>query len=305
MNMELYCFVKRLAYLLPDPIIFYLRFLWKHRYWPNLIAPRSLTEKILWLMMWDTNPLRAEVADRIKVREFVHKRAPSCKFPEHLWVGDYLTLDIWDGLPSTFVLKANHGSQMTCIVDKQRHTFDEIVALSGKWLTKNYFLDFGEWVYLKLPRILIAEEKLDIAGNIPPDWKFFCGNGKVFLVEFISDRFGCFGENYYLPDFTLLRDVSMGYAKGPDINEPDCFKDAIRIAEQLSAPFDFIRVDLYLADQNVYFGEMTCFPSAGLDSIKPIKYDFEFGSQIILDKSFVSSVSRSICTNPPQRLYEK
>ncbi|CAA9891415.1 putative TupA-like ATPgrasp [Candidatus Methylobacter favarea] len=305
MKIGLYYFLKRLAYTLPDPIVFRLRFLWKHSYWPNLSAPRSLTEKILWLMAWDSNPLRAKVADRIKVREFVHELAPSCKSPKQLWSGDSLTADIWNGLPKEFVLKANHGSHMTYIVDKQQDTIDEIVKMSGTWLTKDYSLNFGEWVYQNIPRVLIAEEKLDIEGKIPPDWKFFCANGKVFLVMLNTDRDETSEyDTFYLPDFTRLPNLSMDYdyRQTPDVDEPSCFKDAIRIAEHLSAPFDFIRVDLYLIGPNVYFGEMTCFPSAGSDAIKPINLDFEFGSQIKLDKSFVNLVPRSIWINPPERL---
>jgi TupA-like ATPgrasp len=301
MKKKLFYFAKRLACMLPHPVVFRLRFLWKHGYWPNLNAPRSLTEKILWLMVWDKNPLRGKVVDRITVREFVHELAPSCKSPKQLWIGSFLTLEIWDGLPKEFVLKANHGSKMTCFVDKRRNMFDEIVEISGRWLTKDYSLDFGEWVYHDLPRTLIAEEKLEIKGNIPPDWKFFCANGKVFLVMVNTDRDETSEyDTFYLPDFTRLHDLSMDYdyRRAPDMDKPFSFMDAINVAEQLSEPFDFIRVDLYLIDYSVYFGEMTCFPTAGSDAIRPTNYDFEFGSKVILDKSFVQSVPRPIWTMP-------
>lgn len=296
--------VKRLVYmLLPNPVIFHLRFLWKHGYWPHLNNPRSLTEKIVWLMAWDSNPLRAQVADRIKVREYAHKQAPNCKFPTHLWIGDALTLEVWNELPNNFVLKANHGSHMVCIVDKQHNTFEEVLTMSSKWLVKDYSLDFGEWVYHDIPRVLIAEEKLDIEGGIPPDWKFFCANGKVFLVVLNTDRNETIEyDTFYLPDFTRRRDLSFDYpSPGRVVDEPVCFKDAIYIAEQLSARFDFIRVDLYLIGHDVYFGEMTCFPAAGLDAIKPKNADFEFGSKIHLDKSFVNSKPRPIWITPPDR----
>ena len=107
-------------------------------------------------------------------------------------------------------------------------------------------------------------------------------------------------DTFYLPDFTRLRQLSMNYdyRQAPDSGEPSCFKDAIQFAQQLSAPFDFIRVDLYLIGQDVYFVEMTCFPAAGSDAIKQTEFDFEFGAQINLDKSFKNAVPRSIWTNP-------
>lgn len=283
--------------MFPHPIPFYLRFLWKHRYWPRINAPRTLTEKILWLMAWDSYPLRANVVDRIRVREFVHEKAPACKFPRHLWVGESLTLDAWNKLPKTFVLKANHGSHMTYIVDKANDTFDKLSKLSQQWPTKDYSQVFGEWVYRDTPRVLIVEEKLEIAGEVPPDWKFFCANGKVFLVMLNTNRVGDIEfDTFYSRDFTKIDNLIMAYdiRKTPDTGKPAGFDDAIKIAEQLSAPFDFIRVDLYLVNGSVYFGELTCFPSAGSDAIKPTAYDFEFGDKIILNKSFVIDKPRPI-----------
>ena len=300
MKIELSDLVKQLLYkLLPNSIIFRLRFFWKHGYWPNLKKPRSLTEKLLWLMVWDKNPLRAKVVDRIKAREFVQEHAPTCKSPKHLWVGESLTLEIWNNLPQIFVLKANHGSHMTYFVDKSNDSFDAIASLSKTWVNKDYSLDFGEWVYHDLPRLLIAEEKLDIKGKIPADWKFYCTNGEVLYVSLIMDRgqsAAC--ENFYLSDFSRLNNLSSAvFPSGPDIDEPVCFKNAVRIAKQLSKPFDFIRVDLYLVGESVYFGEMTCYPGAALVTFKPKNYDFEFGSRIALDKSFISENPRPVWKN--------
>ena len=290
-------FVKRLAYMLPKPVVFRLRFFWKHGYWPDISNPRSLTEKLLWLMIWDSNPLRALVVDRIKVRDFVHEHAPGCKLPKHLWVGDSLTPEVWNDLPQQFVLKANHGSHMIYIVDKAHDTFEEIVDSSRKWLSTDYSSDFGEWVYKDLPRVLIAEEKLAIEGKIPPDWKFFCTKGEVLFVYVDMNRFERHVRNMYSSAFSRLPYISTGFPPGPDIGEPRCFKEAVRIAEQLSAPFDFIRVDLYLVGETVYCGEMTCYPGGGVDALASVDLDFELGSRIALDKSFVNSAPRSIWAN--------
>ena len=39
----------------------------------------------------------------------------------------------------------------------------------------------------------------------------------------------------------------------------------IRVAGQLSKPFDFVRVDLYDTPSGVYAGELTFTPGAGLE----------------------------------------
>lgn len=42
--------------------------------------------------------------------------------------------------------------------------------------------------------------------------------------------------------------------------KPSCLKDMIEVAEKLSKPFPFVRVDLYNSDGKVLFGEMTFTP---------------------------------------------
>jgi hypothetical protein len=42
----------------------------------------------------------------------------------------------------------------------------------------------------------------------------------------------------------------------------------LEIAEALSRGFDFVRVDLYNFDGQIYFGEMTCTPAGGMKAIK-------------------------------------
>jgi hypothetical protein len=110
-------------------------------------------------------------------------------------------------------------------------------------------------------------------------------------------------DTFYSPNFTRLDNLSMDYdyRKTTEVEKPACFDDAIQIAEKLSAPFDFIRVDLYLINQSVYFGEMTCFPAAGMDALKPTHFDFDFGSKIQLDESFVIDKPRPIWINFPEQ----
>ncbi len=98
---------------------------------------------------------------------------------------------------------------MTYFVEKMQNMFDEIVKMSRIWLIKDYSLDFGEWVYQNIPRVLITEEKLDAGGKIPPDWKFYCANGKVLLALLNLGRFKHLCDNFYLPDFTRLRNLPM------------------------------------------------------------------------------------------------
>jgi hypothetical protein len=274
-----------IAPLLPASLALQLRYYSKHQYWPNFKQPRALMEKVQWLMMYDRNPLRAIVADRCKVRDFVREHAPECKMPAHLWVGADFTEAVWQQLPQKFVIKGNHGSQMSRIVDKAQpgDTFASVKAEAESWLAIDYGAQFGEWVYDDAARILVVEEKLELGKIIPPDWKFICGNGKVLMVQLDIGRFVNHIRNLYDRDFKLYEGATIAFPLGPkDVPKPQCWDKAVRIAEQLSAPFDLLRVDLYLIGDDVYFGELTNYPGAGWDALKPTSLDFELGSRIQL-----------------------
>ena len=51
------------------------------------------------------------------------------------------------------------------------------------------------------------------------------------------------------------------------------------LAEKLSSPFDYVRVDLYHENNKIYFGELTFFPECGYNSIT-YKADQVFGKRL-------------------------
>ena len=65
--------------------------------------------------------------------------------------------------------------------------------------------------------------------------------------------------------------------------------EAIKYAEALSKPFPYVRVDLYIVSNKIYFGELTFSPSAGMDvdhKLKPFGQDEDidhiYGRKLVL-----------------------
>ncbi len=275
---------RHVAPLLSESLRFKQTFLSKHGYWPDMQQPRSLIEKIAWLLRYDRNPLRAQVADRIKVREFVAKHAPECKMPAHLWVGTDLTAAIWETLPDKFVIKGNHGSQMTMMVNKSKHSLQEVRKATENWLQMDYSAVHQEWVYAHASRVLVVEELLELGSDVPPDWKFLCGNGKTLMVQLDLGRFATHRRNLYTREFVRFKDGMIAKLPGGvDVAKPVAFDRAVAIAEKLAAHFDLLRVDLYIVGNDIYFGELTNYPGAAMDALTPKSLDFAIGSQIRLD----------------------
>ena len=106
-------------------------------------------------------------------------------------------------------------------------------------------------------------------------------NGKIELVQVDLDRFSGHTRNLYDKNFNRI-DGELLYPQGYDIEKPNMYNHALNIAVKLSQEFDFIRVDLYLLDNKIYFGELTNIPGNGTEKFKPKKLDFELGKKLEL-----------------------
>ena len=54
-------------------------------------------------------------------------------------------------------------------------------------------------------------------------------------------------------------------------------EELIELAEKLSQPFDFVRVDLYNLPDDILFSELTFHSGGGLVPFEPKEFDYRFG----------------------------
>ncbi|MDX1586931.1 MAG: ATP-grasp fold amidoligase family protein [Balneolaceae bacterium] len=245
----------------------------------DLESPQSFTEKIQYIKLYQRTALRKLVADRIQARKFVSDRIGEQHLIPLLGICEELDRRIWNELPETFVLKANHGCGMVEIVKcKSEHEFDTLWKKTETWRKTNYYKVGREWVYQGLPRKILAEELLlDDEGEIPEDFKFFCFDGRVEVIQIDFNRFGDQKRNLYDRDFNQLEARLLYPHYDKPVSKPGNLDRAIEIAETLSQNFNFIRVDLYLLDQDIYFGELTNYPGNGFKPFEPESMNMEMG----------------------------
>ena len=256
-----------------------VRFIIKHKYIPNLRKPRSFSEKLNYIKLFDKNILRNKIVDRSWVRDYVKSKADDCRLISVLWSGKELSKIIWDSFPSQFVIKAAHGSGMVQVINKDKDDYEKIFSLTKHWLNVDYSKKGRERFYGDLDHYLIVEEKLSIDGVIPPDFKFFCFNGVCKYIQVDIDRFEDHSRNFYDRDFNL-QDFTIGYKKGKGVEKPQNIDKAIKVAEILSSGINFIRVDLYLLKDEIYFGELTNIPGNGFERVIPRIMDFNIGKEL-------------------------
>lgn len=259
------------------------RFIKSHGYIPNFKKPRSFSEKINHIKLYKIDELREKIVDRIWVRDYVKQKAPECKLIENLWVGKEFTKEIWNNLPQEFVIKGNHGSGMVKVVDKNKDNFEQIRQFANIWMSNDYAKVGREWFYNKVEPLIIVEEKLKFNNDVPPDFKFFCFNGQIKMIQVSSEKSINHSINLYDENFNEFKEHLALFPKGKIIDTPRLFEEGKNIATKLANDFDFIRVDLYILENNVYFGELTNIPGNGFDKYSSKEFDFKLGKKLVLN----------------------
>jgi len=251
---------------------------------PNLENPKTFNEKIQYIKLFERSNIRKMFASRIESRSHIASETDEKYLIPVIGIYDELTEKDWANLPSRFVLKANHGCGMVKIIqNKSEHDFEYIHQTVKKWQRTDYYKIGREWVYKNLPRSLVAEKLLlNENGEIPQDYKFFCFNGIVEVIQVDFGRFSDQKRNLYDRDFNLLpaRIIYDNYSG--NVSRPDNLDKAIEISEKLSAGVSFLRVDLYLPGEEVYVGELTNYPGNGFAKIIPPSFDRALGEKLHL-----------------------
>ena len=249
-------------------------------YFPNLLWPRSFSEKVVRRKL-HAPAMWSEFADKVRVRDYVASRIGEGYLnPLHLVTTTPEEIDI-ASLPDRFVVKANHGSGWNLMVtDKGAITESSIRARCGKWLEKRYGLDTHEGWYASIrPRILVERFIEDRTYGVPLDFKIWVFHGIAQFVQVDFGRFATHTRTFYDRHWRRQR-WGVGFPLGPDVGRPKKLDEMFEVAEQLSSfDPDFVRVDPYSPDDaTVLFGELTFAPGAGWERFTDTKADYRLGA---------------------------
>jgi len=263
-----------------------------HGYRLDLDDPMSYNEKIMWRKVFDRNPLFPLLVDKHKARSYVVEKLGK-KEGEAILVPLLLLTenpeDIpFDDLPEEYIVKPNHGSGWSIIVDSDHPSRPgKTVSKCRKWMNKTYGRSKMEWAYSCVKPLLLVERLLkDRCGRLAPNFKFFVFNGRVEMVDLYYDHFrkqGFFDRNFRKL-YVKRRDAK--YSEATGMQKPECFEEMVSISEKLGSGLDFVRVDLYHLEAKIFFGEFTIYPSSGLGPYEPTEFDLDLGKKWRLNRDF-------------------
>ena len=177
--------------------------------------------------------------------------------PRLYYYGALRKLD-FNKLPSSsFVIKTitGYGSHTVYPFMNGVNQFDETVSLD----------DVLEKVK---GRLCLVEEFLknsDGDYSIPHDYKVFCFDGVPELILLKRYQNSSYRQKYYTISWTPLKDVRMA-PTDTVVPKPDELEEMLRLARKLGKYFknNVVRLDFYITDRGVIFGEFTPHPFGGV-----------------------------------------
>ena len=254
----------------------------------NLDNPCTFNEKIQWLKLYDSTPIKTRLADKYLVRDWVKEKIGEQYLIPLLGVYDKFEEIDFEKLPNQFVIKCNHGCAYNIIVrDKTKLDLAEVKEKLNKWMSENFAFKAGYELHYRdiKPKIIIEKYMENKGSQNLYDYKFWCFNSEVKYMQFRDD----FSANLKMVFYDLNWKKQPFYYDHPlydkELEKPDNFQDMINIAKKLCQGFAFVCVDMYrLNDGTIYFGEMTFTRSTGAAHWNNEKYNKTLGDMIKLPK---------------------
>jgi hypothetical protein len=245
------------------------RFRRKVGYWGEFETPVTHEEKVQFRKLYGNHHRYALMADKYRVRQYVAERVGARYLVPLLGVYDRLAPEVFGSLPEQFMIKANHGCKWHRIVwNKAELDIPSTVRYFNRLMHKHYGHKSGEYHYCLIePKILIETLLVD-GSDSPVDYNLYCyhsNDGFDYAIAIATPRAETvvhFDKHWNRVEGQFTAEQSAKHVN------PKNFDEMVHVAEVLSRGFDFIRIDLYNVNGQIYFGEATCTPAAGFEPLE-------------------------------------
>ena len=287
----------RLSAIFPDKLYLKLMFRLKMGYWMDFDNPKTFSEKIQWLKLYNRKPEYTQMVDKYQAKKYVASIIGEKYIIPTLGVWDKFDDIDFSKLPDKFVLKTTHGGGNTgVVICKDKSTFDIVAAKKkiNRSLKQDIYINLREWPYKNVRKRIIAEQFIETKDYQDlPDYKFYCFNGEPQYCQVIRGRNTIETIDFYdmewnhMPFVGLTPVVRNGLPPVvrnglTPVVRPQYLTNMVHICRKLAVGIPFCRVDLYIVNDEVYFGEITFFPASGLGVFDPSEWNNELGKMIEL-----------------------
>lgn len=251
----------------------------------NWNDPQRFTEKSQWLKLFYRNELMPTCSDKYAVRSYLIDKGYEELLNEVYGVYENPDDIKIEELPEKFVLKGTAGSGWNLVCqDKNKINWYWWNKIMKSWLKQNLYIYGREWNYEHLKGKILIEKYLEDDSGELRDYKVFCFNGVPRFMQVDESRFSNHKRVYVKESGEVIR-VQDGVNNLDSFEITEIHHRLFDIAKDLSKDFPFVRVDFYICNMKIYFGELTFFDGSGFYNLDPDKVDYEWGSYLILPKA--------------------
>lgn len=234
---------------------------------PYSAFPLTANEKYSWRKIFDHDPRFVVLSDKQAAKEWVARHGFDVSVPKTLWCGTDAREMPETVLNGDVVIKATHGWRMNIFVKNGTHDHAQLREEAGSFLEMAHGRDQFEWAYCNVPRRLLAEEMIRPASGELLDLKLYTFGPHVEQVVLISEseqgRAGAIWEPDAEGRFQML-EIKTAISDRIDRRPlPDCIGQALKVAAEIGAEFDHLRVDFLTDGSVLYLGEITVYNLAG------------------------------------------
>lgn len=251
-------------------------------YWEQILENRKKIDYIKWILC--DKYVAKQFANKIGFK--TSKTIQLVKNPNHInfnllktdFKNSYVIkpTDMCDS-KGVFLMK-NNFNLITNIQITQNEIIRELETIRSKVHQQYYMHELMFDYKIPFKGFIVEELILDKNGNPPSDYKCYVFNGRVFLIANTYNRTITFNTktNTFEQQFNSIWMTRSGiplpfpmiksnYKYSNKLEKPDGFNKMITLVEKASSILErHCRIDVYLVDGEVYFGEFTFFGGAFL-----------------------------------------
>ena len=294
--------IQNLFRWLPDKTYLRLLYRFKMGHRLDLNHPKTFTEKIQWLKLYNRRPEYTLMVDKYAVKKYVADIIGEKYIIPTLGVWDKPENIDWDALPSEFVLKTTHGGGGGGVVicrDKRTFNRAEAIAKLDQSMNSDIYTGLREWPYKNVPRRIIAEkfmspekEQSDLV-----DYEIYCFNGEPKLIIAADARFsGDKRFGYYDTDWKSV-DITWGApCLDNDLPRPEQLPQMLKVASQLSKDISLASININNLHGDVMFCEKTVFDYSGVETVTSENVYEYIGSLITKEPKYKYLIDNDVLT---------
>lgn len=256
---------------------------------PDIKNPSSFTEKIQWIKFNQSTEIKGLLSDKYEAPKYVKNNFPEINIIPQYGAWDKAEDIDFSKLPDQFVLKCNHGSAMNIIVkDKKKLNISKTIKILNNWMKIDFDLVNGMYEnhYKFITKKIIAEKYIEEPDGNLHDYKFHCFNGEPKFIEFIGDRLSnthTIHSSIYTSDWKRTNiSFNSDTPYETDYKKPEKLPQMLELAGKMAKDYNYVRIDFYYIQNEIYFGEYTFTPDSGIIKFNPEDTDLTWGKYLNL-----------------------